>query len=141
MSNVISICGSATFYEEIREIAKKFEIKGITVHTPLNEKKTLAELDDAAFIKYKATLIKRQFDHIRASDAVLVANFDKRGVKNYIGANTFLEMAIAFHEDVPIYLLNPLPKQENIDELSGMQPVVIDGDIEKIILDDVEAIA
>lgn len=39
--------------------------------------------------------IKWYYDAIVASDAILVLNFDKKGVKNYIGGNALMEIAFA----------------------------------------------
>ncbi len=66
------------------------------------------------------------------SDCVLIVNQEKRGVKNYIGGNTFLEMGYAFALGKPIFVLNPLPELPYITEMNGMQPVIINGNLTKI---------
>jgi hypothetical protein len=66
-------------------------------------------------------------------DAILVANFDKHGVKNYIGGNTFLEMGFAHVLDQKIFLLNPIPHMPYYEtEIVAMKPIVISGDLQRI---------
>lgn len=72
------------------------------------------------------------FDEVVWSDVILVCNYDKNGVANYIGANTLLEMGLAFHLNKPIYLLSSIPEISYKEEILGMWPIVIDGDLKKI---------
>lgn len=76
----------------------------------------------------------REFWHMmQGGDAVLVANFDKNGQKNYIGGNTFLEMGFAHVLDQKIFLLNPIPEIAYYKtEIEAMRPVIIDGNLNKI---------
>ena len=67
------------------------------------------------------------------SDCVLVVNLDKKGIKNYIGGNTFLEMGFTFVNFRDIFLYNSLPKSSDyLPELQAMQPIIINSDISKI---------
>jgi hypothetical protein len=59
-------------------------------------------------------------------------NYDKNNVKGYIGANTLLEMGLAFHLRKKIFLLNRIPEIGYKEEILGMGPFVIDGDLGKI---------
>jgi hypothetical protein len=45
-----------------------------------------------AQVKKEHDYIRYHYNEIVSGDAVLVLNFDKNGIKNYIGANTFLEI-------------------------------------------------
>lgn len=78
-------------------------------------------------------MIKRYYKIIQNADAVLVLNFDKNDIKNYIGGNTFLEMGFAYVLNKPIYLLNPVPDMIYTDEIKAMQPKILNGDLGKII--------
>ena len=70
---------------------------------------------------------------MQGGDAILVANFDKHGIANYIGGNTFLEMGFAHVLDQKIYLLNSLPKMPYYEtEIIAMKPVILNGDLSKI---------
>jgi hypothetical protein len=73
------------------------------------------------------------FDKVEWSDAILVLNYCKNGVDNYIGANTLLEMGLAFHLNKNIYLLNEIPELSYKEEILGMFPIVINNDLAKIV--------
>lgn len=77
-------------------------------------------------------MIKRYFQLIKESDGILVCNFEKNGIKNYIGGNTFLEMGLAYVLDKKIFLLNPIPEVNYKDEILAMEPIILNGDLEKI---------
>jgi hypothetical protein len=53
-------------------------------------------------------------------------------MKNYIGGATFLEMYDAFRLGKKIYLYNDVPEGILKDEIVGFDPIVIDGDLEKV---------
>lgn len=76
--------------------------------------------------------MRGHFDKVVWADVILVCNYDKSGIVAYIGPNTLLEMGLAFHLQKPIYLLNPIPEVSYKEEILGMQPTVIDGDLKKI---------
>lgn len=80
----------------------------------------------------KAEAIRNHFDKVVWSDAILVLNHSKKDISNYIGANTLLEMGLAFHYKKPIYLLNPIPEVSYKEEILGMKPVIINGDLKLI---------
>lgn len=70
---------------------------------------------------------------MQGGDAILVANFDKHGVANYIGGNTFLEMGFAHVLDQKIFMLNPIPDMPYYKtEIVAMKPIVINSDLHKI---------
>lgn len=141
----IAICTSIDFTIQINEIAEKLRSLGHEVEIPMTSKKildgelTMEEFQkekekngDGAFRKIQYDVIKRYFDIIDNSDAILVANFAKKGIENYIGGNTFLEMGFAHVLDKRIFLLNPVPEMGYSDELIAMQPVILNGDLNLI---------
>lgn len=70
---------------------------------------------------------------LQGSDAILVINLDKHGVKNYIGGNTFLEMGFAHVLNQKIFLLNPVPEMPYYQtEIVAMKPIIINGDLDLI---------
>ena len=89
-------------------------------------------LSDAERARLKNTLIKEHLDKITESDAVFIYNEEKKGVAGYIGGNTLMEMAFAYQQNIEIFLLRPTPELSYADEVLGMQPIVIDGDITQI---------
>ena len=83
--------------------------------------------------KYNLDAIREFWDLMQGADAVLVANFDKKGIKNYIGGNTFLEIGFAHVLQQKIFLLNPIPDIPYYDsEIEAMKPVIINNDLSRI---------
>lgn len=78
--------------------------------------------------KIRHDLIRAHFRKIDASDAIYVANYDKNGVKGYVGGNSFLEMGKAYDKGIPIFLMNDIPGASYKDEITAMQPKVIGTD-------------
>jgi hypothetical protein len=76
--------------------------------------------------------IKDHFVKITWSDAILVPNYEKDGVANYIGPNTLMEMGLALFLNKKIFLLNPIPDMPSKEEIIGVNPVILDGDLTKI---------
>ena len=77
--------------------------------------------------------IREFWKPMQNADALLIANLDKHGIKNYIGGNAFLEMGFAHVLNQKIYLLNPIPHIPYYEtEIIAMQPTVINGDLSKI---------
>jgi diphthamide synthase subunit DPH2 len=141
----ITICSSIDFTYEVKEIANKLEKAGHEVEIPLTSQRILRgemtleefkeekEQNGDGFVrKVMDDVIRRYFEIIKNSDAVLVVNCEKNGTENYIGGNTFLEMGFAHVLRKKIYLLNPIPESSYRDELVAMQPVVLNGGLEKI---------
>lgn len=145
----ITLCGSITFIDEMVVLKKELEKLGHEAHTPVlefqNEKgnsfsakefQTLRKSDekqDDWVWRRKKEAMQGHFDEVVWSDAILVLNEEKNGIPGYIGANTLLEMGLALYLKKPIYLLNPIPEISYKEEILGMWPVVIDGDLKKIV--------
>lgn len=140
----IAICGSLNFTHEIKGISDKLNKMGFEVKIPISSEKILRgefsldeikrEKDTGSFseraIKYDC--IRAFWNVIKDSDAVLIANFDKNGVKNYIGGNTFLEMGFAHVLNKKIFLFNGIPDMGYTDEIKAMRPVVLNGNLNLI---------
>ena len=81
----------------------------------------------------KGEAMTKHFRKIDRCEAILVTNYEKKGVQNYIGGNTFLEMGYAFGTGKTIYVLHTLPTESPfMDEMLAMQPIILTGDISKI---------
>jgi len=141
----IIICGSIDATYKIKEIADELEKSGHETEIPLTSQKILggeltmeefqkekAANGDGAIRKIQDDVIKRYFRLISGGDAVLVVNESKKGINNYIGGNTFLEMAFAHVLDKKLFLLNPVPEVGYKDEIIAMQPIILNGDLSKI---------
>jgi hypothetical protein len=92
-----------------------------------------ANVAEHSEVKLKYNFIKWWHNCIKGSDAILVCNFDKNGIKNYIGGNTLMEIGFAHVNDKKVFLLNPIPKEVSYtDEIKTMVDVVLNGDLSRI---------
>ena len=133
------ICSSVAFYREVITIKNELVDMGIEVVLPRTAERmeSANDYDVTHFFQesdnwseQKAELIRTHFEKIAAGDAVLVINNDKHGQEDYIGPNVLMEMAVAFNYHKPIYLLNKVPSDSSFaDEINGMQPIELNGDI------------
>ncbi|MFA6099692.1 MAG: hypothetical protein WC750_02295 [Patescibacteria group bacterium] len=144
----ITICGSIAFFDEMQAVQKQLESMGHLVKLPpseiINESgkpipvkeyyalRKQTETEDGWIWDRKEEAMRNHFDKVAWSDAILVLNYLKNGIENYIGANTLLEMGLAFHLKKKIYLLNPIPEISYKEEILGMKPVIINGSLKKI---------
>jgi hypothetical protein len=78
----------------------------------------------------KLDVIRKYFHEIKEVDAILVLNYTKNGIENYVGGNSLIEMAFAHVLNKKIFLLNPIPKMNYSDEIESFFPVVLNGKIE-----------
>jgi len=143
----ITICSSIDFTPRIKEVSESLVKMGYSVNLPSFSLKIMSgEIKFDDYLKQKQStgdiyyrekskedLIKRYFDFIKKSDAILVLNYDKKGIKNYIGGSVLIEMAFAHVLKKKIYLLNNIPEMSYTDEIKDMKPMVISGDLKKII--------
>jgi nucleoside 2-deoxyribosyltransferase len=145
----IVICGSINFTPKIKEISDKLLALGHEVDIPLTSQRiingelTIEEFEkekekngdsvfrESAMRKIKEDVIKRYYKKIKEADSILVVNLEKKGLKDYIGGNTFLEMGFAHVLNKKIYLYNNIPESSFKDEIVAMQPVVLGGDVKK----------
>lgn len=145
----LTICGSITFLDEMKQLKKNLErmdhsakIPAVTVKDkhgiplPAKEfytkfKKTAAPKDTWIWRRVQGN-IHAHFKKIGWSDAILVANYDKNGIAHYIGGNTLMEMGLALCLKKKIYLLNPIPEVSYKEEILAMQPVVIHARLDAI---------
>lgn len=126
----------------MKAVGKELEALGHEVLLPYSaevgqDKPFWAELRGKSvreFALLKGERTAGHFGKIVGSEAILVLNYDKHGKRNYIGPATFLEMGVAFHEKKKIFLLNPfLESDANYEELLALQPMILNGELNKII--------
>jgi len=132
-----------SFAQEMIDLKKQLEAKRFEVATPekvedyidkdLQDKISGGTLEGAQR-KIDNDFIRKHYREIEKADAILVINKDKNGIKNYIGGNSFLEIGFAYVLNKKIYLLNNIPEEQKIfyQEVVAMQPIVLNGDINKI---------
>ncbi|MBP5634238.1 nucleoside 2-deoxyribosyltransferase [Candidatus Saccharibacteria bacterium] len=134
----ICICCSLSFTNEVEKLVEELKALGHEVLIPHGVEIRAIEQPDFNPVAAKHDggydAMNAHFAKIRESDAILVCNYTKKGIENYIGANTFLEMGYAYSLGLPIYTLNPLPEMPYInDELRAFGAIVLSGELLKIV--------
>lgn len=139
----IVICGSSTFMDKMVEYRDLLSHLG---HEPIihpdyeafvkGEKMEIWSQvtgGEHHIVKRAQGYIKWYYNAIYESDAILVLNFDKRGIKNYIGGNTLMEIGFAHVNDKKVFLLNDIPEEVSyVDEIKAIVDFVLGGDLSKI---------
>ncbi len=122
MKNIV-LCGSMKVVDKIYEVRKILENKGYNVLLPR----------ECIEGKPKAIASKAHFNRIidPKNEIILIVNSTKNGIENYIGPNSFAEIAFAFFYSKKIYLLNDIYKPYE-DELIGWNAIPLKGDINKL---------
>ena len=128
----ITICGSIQFEPTMAQLAEELRHRGYEVDKPnVAEGRAYGDNLDAN-ASLRRNFIDEHFAKIDTSEAILVVNETKRGIDHYIGGNTLIEIAYAYSQGLDIFLLNPVPDMGYADEVRGMHPVVLNGDLDKI---------
>jgi len=122
----ITIVGNMSFLEKSREAKEFLEKRGHEVIVP--EKDPMPEPIPPS-IKRKA--MEKFNENLKKSDAILVMNYTKDGKENHIGANSLMEIGMAFILQKKIFVLNPFPEFCK-DELEAIDAQVLNGDLTKI---------
>ena len=120
----IVLCGSMKVKDKILEVASKLESMGYDVLLPKECMEGLPK--EIASFKHFERIEKR-------ADKVLIVNEYAHKMPNYIGPNSFAEIAFAFYFKKPTYLLNDY-YSPYMDELEGWHVNKLDGDITKLTL-------
>ena len=131
-------CASMVFAEKMVAVKQQLEEIGHTVFISQfaegylgkaeKEKEKLAVQD-----KNEHDAIRKFWEIIKKSDAILVLNYDRKGIKNYIGGNTLMEIGFAHVLNKKIFMMNPIPDIEYYrSEIEAVSPVVLEQDLNKI---------
>ena len=134
----IAICASMVFVEKMVDVKRQLEKIGHTVFISQfaegylgkaeKEREKLAVQD-----KNEHDAIRKFWEIIKQSDAILVLNYDRKGIKNYIGGNTLMEIGFAHVLNKQIFLMNPIPDIEYYrSEIEAVRPVILEGDLNRI---------
>ncbi len=129
----IVICGSMSFYGDMLDIQNSFKGNGIPSIVPEAEDQYTAGLSEDDFAAFKRRVSFQYLKKIRALEtvAILAVNRDKHGIPDYIGPNTFAEIAIAFAQQKKLFLLQGVPN-DYVDELQAWGIISLDGSLSGI---------
>lgn len=122
MKNIV-LCGSMKVKDKILELGKVLEEEDYNVLLPIE---CMQGLD-------KIIASRAHMDRIvdPNNEIILIVNETKNGIENYIGPNSFAEIAFGFYFKKRVYLLNDIYEPFK-DELLGWGVTPLKGDISKI---------
>ena len=122
MKNIV-LCGSMKAKDKIIEIKEELENMGYNVLLPI----------ECIEGKSKEEASRAHFDRIvnPQNETILVVNETKNNIENYIGPNSFAEIAFGFYFHKKIYLLNEIYEPYQ-DELLGWKVISLQGKLSNI---------
>jgi hypothetical protein len=140
----ITICNSVQFWKEAEDAQQILRQMGHDAAThPMEVEfrgKKVSAIEyykarktgwDEEIERLKEWAVREHFDKVMNSDAILVLNYDKNGVKGYVGGNTLMEMGLAFAMRKKIFILNSVPEElPYAEEIKGVKPIVLNGVLE-----------
>lgn len=119
MKNIV-LCGSMKVKDKIVEIGKILEKKGYNVLLPVE---CMQGID-------KIIASRAHLERVINSEnkIILIVNEKKNDIENYIGPNSFVEIAFGFYYHKKVYLLNDIYKPYE-DELTGWGVIPLHGNL------------
>ncbi len=141
MKKVITICSSAQFFKKAIKVGEELKKLGFKVKLPktayvmkrtgnFNVDTYKTWFQNKKDYQVKTRLIKDHFKKVIEADAILVLNENKKGIPGYIGGNTLMEMALAFHFQKPIFIYNEIDNRLSLkEEVYGLEPIFIKRDL------------
>ena len=134
----IGIIGSMQFTDKMLEVREKLRELGHDGFVTDLHKAMVGKTDDEIekiklHQKYNMNAIREFWDMMQGADAVLVLNYDKNGIKNYVGGNTLMEIGFAHVLNQKVFMLNPIPEMPYCQtEIEAVKPIILNGDFSKI---------
>jgi len=134
----VGIIGSMQFTEKMLEACNELTKLGHEAFVTDLHKALVGKTDEEKEQiklrqKYNLDAIREFWRAMQGADAVLVLNYDKNGIKNYVGGNTLMEIGFAHVLNQKIFLLNPIPEIPYYKtEIEAVKPIVINGDLSLI---------
>lgn len=122
MKNIV-LCGSMKVKEDILKIKEKLEDKDYHVLLP---EECLKDIPKKIASRTHFSRIENKNNQI-----VLIVNTTKNGIENYIGPNSFAEIAFAFYFNKNIFLLNDY-YEPYLDELTAWNVTPLKGNLNNI---------
>ena len=135
----VAICASMVFADKMLDVKNQLKKLGheVQLSSFVNEyvgKSEKEKEEITIYHKNQKEAIRKFYEKIKISDAILVLNYDRRGISDYIGGNTLMEIGFAHVLEKKIFLMNPIPDIEYYrSEIEAVRPVIIYGDLTKII--------
>jgi nucleoside 2-deoxyribosyltransferase len=132
----IAICASMSAAQTVLKVKSELVDLGHEVVIPATAKIAAEqglEAYETATAKVHGNLIRGYFSQIEQADAVLIVNEHKNGIDDYIGGNTLIELAFGFVLNKRCFIYNDIPQLSYTDEIMAMAPMVLQGDLSKLV--------
>lgn len=132
----IVICGSMSNYNLFSQIKTILKSEGFNVVIPDSDEEILNKFPKLNFEEHKR---KASFNYLKkikdpATRAILAVNPRKYDIDNYIGPNTFAEIAVAFAQKKKIFLMYNAPSIYE-DELVAWKAISLNGNLDILKID------
>lgn len=134
----IGIAASMQFSKKLVEIKNKLKEQGHETFASEFAESMMGKTDEEKeemklHQKYNLDAIRKFWNKMQDADALLVLNYDKNGIKNYMGGNTLMEIGFAHVLNQKILLLNPIPDIPYYKtEIKAVKPIILNGDLSLI---------
>lgn len=121
-------------YPCILEQQRALHDRGVRTIVPVPEDNIASRLGPEEFEAFKRQVGRQYLTKIRdvRTMAVLAVNCDRYNIADYIGPNTFAEIAVAFAQGKPIFLLQAIPEMYR-DELQAWGAVPLQGRLDALV--------
>jgi hypothetical protein len=135
----IGVVGSMHHAEKMLWACEELKKMGHTIAVSSNAPEFLGktEAERVEFQKHcqhERSAIRDFWSKMDKIDAIVVMNFERKGIPNYIGGNTLMEIGFAHVLNLKIFLFNPIPDIPFYKaEIEAINPVILNGDLTKII--------
>lgn len=137
----IMIVGSMTFAKDMMKFKQELEILGHDVMVPcdaefhVENEEIIDNLEEDYKHLTENDILRKCFNLVAQSDAILVLNKPKYDIPGYIGTSTLMEIGIAYHLGKKIFILHNVPSSKEYrwtHEIRVMQPEIINEDLSLI---------
>jgi len=121
-----------TFIERMKDLSTVLsEMEFVPI---IPDENSWSEIKEEDINEFKRKASRNHFDKIADKNtcAIFVVNESKNGNDNYIGANTFAEIALAFYFEKKIYILNGI-YQPYKDELLAWGCKMLNGNVQEVV--------
>jgi nucleoside 2-deoxyribosyltransferase len=135
----IFIAGSMHFAKEILRAEKIIKELGHEVYFAPDTRDCLLNpyLNEDLEHCNNTNIMRSCMDEQEKCDAILLLNHTKEGIDGYIGANSLIELGIAYYLKQKIFLLNNIPPKEKArlhTEVTLLKPIILNGEIKNIMM-------
>jgi hypothetical protein len=127
------LCGSMTFFGHMRELRE--ELNGYDINVALPDAEDgINDHGPRQYELFRRHVVKRHLQRVRSQRTfgILVTNFDKHGIPDYIGPSTFAEIATAAATNKRIFVLQDFPTVFK-DVLADWEAVPLRGRLEPLL--------